>query len=45
MLNNPNLDLVNIKTYAKKDFSISLINSQDTELKQNSDMSQGPKLC
>ena len=40
-LNNPNLDLVNINLYTKFGL-IPTIRSQDIELKQNSDINQGP---
>ena len=42
--NNPNLDLVKLKAYAKFN-QIPLIRSQDIEWTQNFDNNQGPKLC
>ena len=39
--NNPNLEHVNVNSYAKFD-RIVLIGSQDIEQKQNSDNNQGP---
>ena len=43
-LNNPKLDVVNINACAKFGQN-SFIHSQDIELKQNSDVIQGPQLC
>ena len=40
MRNNPNLDVFNINAYAKFGQILSII-SQDIEVKQNSDISQG----